>query len=114
MGRTSRGTHGLVPWRWFPDAREAALGAVKAGFSLFVVENSPGAHPLQSAPFPGSTALVFGNEAEGVSPEVIALAMGTVVIPQAGERRCLNVASAAAAVAWEILRRRLTGCSPVP
>jgi tRNA G18 (ribose-2'-O)-methylase SpoU len=114
VGRTSRGTHGLVPWRWFPDAREASVWAVRAGFDLFVVENAPGAIPLHAAPFSLHTALVFGNEADGVSPEVFALAAGTVVIPQAGERRCVNVSSAAAAVAWEILRRRLTGCSPEP
>lgn len=114
MGRTSRGTHGLVPWRWFPDAMEAADWAVKAGFGLFVVENTPGAIPLQSAPFTPETALVFGNEAEGVSPEIFAMAREIVTIPQTGERRCVNVASAAAAVAWEILRRRLTGCSPGP
>ena len=111
VGRTSRGTHANVPWRWFPDALQASGWALDAGFGVFVVENSPGAVPLHLARFPGMTALVFGNEAEGVSADVCAIAGGSVVIPQSGERMCVNVSSAAAMVGWEIMRRRLSGCS---
>lgn len=112
VGRTSRGTHSLVPWRWFPDAVQASMWALDAGYGLFAVENSPGAVPLHTAVFPRNTALVLGNEAEGVSPGVCALASGALTIPQSGERRCLNVSSVAAMVGWELLRRRLSGCSP--
>jgi len=114
VGRTSRGTHATVPWRWFPTAFEASAWALGAGLGLFVVENTPGAVPLHRADLSGPSALVFGNEAEGVSSEVWDLAPGVLVIPQAGERKCVNVASAAAMVGWEILRRRLSGCSPDP
>lgn len=114
VGHTSRGTHATVPWRWFPTALEASSWAIAAGFGLFVVENTASATPLHMAAFPDSTALVFGNEAEGVSRDVLELSPGTVVIPQAGERGCVNVASAAAVLGWEILRRRLSGCSPDP
>jgi tRNA G18 (ribose-2'-O)-methylase SpoU len=114
VGRTSRGTHATVPWRWFPSALEASSWAVAAGFSLFVVENTASAVPLHRARLSGSTALVFGNEAEGVSRGVWELSPGVVVIPQSGERKCVNVASAAAVLGWEILRRRISGCNPDP
>ncbi|MFO7626756.1 MAG: TrmH family RNA methyltransferase [Candidatus Fermentibacteraceae bacterium] len=112
VGHTSRGTHATVPWRWFPTAFEASSWAVVAGFGLFVVENTPDAVPLHRAGFSVSSALVFGNEAEGVSRSVWDLSPGVLVIPQAGERKCVNVASSAAMVGWEILRRRLSGCNP--
>lgn len=112
VGRTSRGTHAIVPWRWFPTAFEASSWAVDAGFGLFVVENTPDAVPLCRAEFPGSSALVFGNEADGVSQCVWEMSPRVLVIPQAGERKCVNVASAAAMVGWEILRRRFSGCNP--
>lgn len=114
VGRTSRGTHATVPWRWFPTAFEAASWAVGAGFSLFVVENTPGALPLHEAGLRAGSALVFGNEAEGVSRGVWELSPRVLVIPQYGERGCVNVASAAAMVGWEIIRGRLSGCSPDP
>lgn len=112
VGRTSRGTHALVPWRWFPTALQAARWAEAAGFRLLVVENAPGAVPMHRAELPGRTALVFGSEAGGVSDRVREIGYETVFIPQAGERGCINVSSAAAMAGWEIARRRLTGCSP--
>jgi 23S rRNA (guanosine2251-2'-O)-methyltransferase len=112
VGRTSRGTHAIVPWRWFPTAFEASQWALAAGFGLFVLENTPDASPLCTAEFTRSSALVFGNEAEGVSGSVWELSPNVVVIPQTGERKSVNVASAAAMVGWEILRRRLSGCNP--
>jgi tRNA G18 (ribose-2'-O)-methylase SpoU len=112
VGRTSRGSHSLVPWRWFSTAFDAGCWALGAGFRLYVVENSPGAVPLQVVEFPTMTAVVFGNEAEGVSREVLSIASSVVRIPQTGERHCVNVASAAAMVGWEIQRRRISGCNP--
>lgn len=112
VGRTSRGTHASVPWIWFPDAVQASLWAMNAGFGVVAVENSPGAVPLNRADLPPGTAFILGNEAEGISEQACALAQWAVMIPQQGDRRCLNVASVAAMVGWEVLRRRLSGCSP--
>lgn len=114
VGRTSRGTHATVPWRWFPTAFDACSWALEAGCGLFVLENAPGAVPLSLAEFPAESAIVLGNEAEGVSGELWDLSPRVLFIPQAGERRCVNVASAAAMVGWELLRRRLSGCNPDP
>lgn len=108
VGRTSRGTHATVPWRWFNDAVEAAE-LLSAGRTLVCVENSPDAVPLHLAELPSSGAYVFGNEAEGVSQGVLEMSHTKVTIPQTGGRRCINVSSTAAMVAWEIQRRRLKG-----
>lgn len=51
-------------------------------------------------------AVVVGNEARGVSPEVAAAADGLLTIPMAGPTESLNVAMAGTIVCFEVLRRR--------
>jgi len=62
---------------------------------------------LYATPLPAATALVLGNETEGVSQEVAALVDTWVSIPMANEVESLNVSNAAAVVCFELLRRRL-------
>jgi 23S rRNA (guanosine2251-2'-O)-methyltransferase len=62
---------------------------------------------LYATPLPDATALVLGNETEGVSQEVAALIDTWVSIPMANDVESLNVSNAAAVVCFELLRRRL-------
>ena len=66
---------------------------------------------LYATDLPAATAFVLGNETDGVSPEVAELVDVWVSIPMAGDVESLNVASAAAVVCFELLRRRLTAAS---
>lgn len=67
---------------------------------------SEGARDLYSLDLTCSTALVFGNEHSGVSPEVMALTDGSVVIPQMGMIRSLNISVACAVCLYEALRQK--------
>ena len=53
-----------------------------------------------------SIALVFGNEHNGVSEEIRALADGNFVIPQAGIIRSLNISVAFAVTLYEAYRQK--------
>jgi tRNA (guanosine-2'-O-)-methyltransferase len=52
--------------------------------------------PLGQIDFSKPTALVFGNEKDGVSPELVAAADGTVHIPMVGFAQSFNISVAAA------------------
>jgi TrmH family RNA methyltransferase len=54
----------------------------------------------------GSVALVIGNEAQGLGPEVGARVDGQVSIPMAGRADSLNAGVAAALLCFEALRQR--------
>lgn len=54
----------------------------------------------------GDVALLLGNEASGLSPEVVALADEQVTIPMAAGTESLNVAMTATVLSHEIARRR--------
>jgi len=59
-----------------------------------------------AASFGQKTALVFGNEASGIDDSVTAFLDATVTVPMAGRTESLNVATAAAVLAFELVRRR--------
>lgn len=86
---------------------EAADWIRHTGRKLVALEPSPDAADLFSGTFGIHDAFVFGNEALGISREVLALADSKICVPQTGRRNCMNVASTIAAVAMEIQRRRL-------
>jgi 23S rRNA (guanosine2251-2'-O)-methyltransferase len=61
---------------------------------------------LLSDPLPARVALVLGNETDGLSADVRAELDGTVAIPLCGGVESLNVASAAAVAAYQLMRLR--------
>lgn len=65
-----------------------------------------GARELYDADLREPVAWLFGAEGRGVSPDVAALATGTVVIPMSGAVESLNVAAAAAVCLFEQVRQR--------
>lgn len=67
-----------------------------------------GADSLYKADLSGRIAFVMGNEANGVSNNLLKAADKKVFIPMQGKAESLNVAMAAGVVMFEALRRRLT------
>jgi len=50
-------------------------------------------------------ALVFGNEAEGVSEETILACDGAIEIPQFGSKHSFNISVSAGIVLWDIFNK---------
>ena len=64
---------------------------------------------LYTTTFPEDCVIVLGNEANGVSPEVAALANGAITIPRFGKRQqaeSLNVAMAGGIIISQIIGKR--------
>lgn len=80
--------------------------ARKAGYELLVT-CLDGADNLYKADLQGRIAFVMGNEANGVSPALLAAADKRVFIPMQGRAESLNVAMAAGIVMFEALRQKL-------
>lgn len=66
---------------------------------------------LYEVDFTGPTALVFGNERSGVSPEAVDHADGTIYIPMLGMVESLNISVACAVTLYEAMRQRLAAGS---
>ena len=87
---------------------EAAIERLRgAGTTIVAVETTQSGRTLWDEPSLSRRplALLFGHETEGLSPAALALADVTITIPMRGAGRSLNVATAAAVVLYEALRR---------
>ncbi|MBB6379019.1 23S rRNA (guanosine2251-2'-O)-methyltransferase [Pseudonocardia eucalypti] len=87
-------------------AAEGCAALRAAGVRVLGLDARPGGSALFRDPLPERAALVLGNETDGLSPDVRAELDGTVAIPMRGGVESLNVASAAAVAAYELMRLR--------
>jgi 23S rRNA (guanosine2251-2'-O)-methyltransferase len=85
-------------------AEEACAALRDAGYPLYALDGAA-RQSLFDATLPRRAAYVLGGETAGVSPEVRTHVTGLVSIPMAGGVESLNVASAAAVLCFELVRR---------
>lgn len=89
------------------DSIEACYRVLHAeGFTVLATAMSDASMDLFDVDLTGPTALVFGNEMRGLSPEARSLADGSMVIPMMGMVRSLNISVACAVTLYEALRQR--------
>ncbi|PSL29953.1 TrmH family RNA methyltransferase [Chitinophaga ginsengisoli] len=95
----------------FSDTAECVAALRQKYDKIFTTHLAADAVSLYEIDFTGSVALVFGNEHDGVSDEVRALADGNFIIPQVGIIKSLNISVACAVSIYEALRQRtIAGC----
>ena len=104
--RASMGSLFHVPVLSGLNEQQFIAEAHKAGYELLVT-CLDGADNLYQADLHGRIAFVMGNEANGVSDNLINAADKRVYIPMKGRAESLNVAMAAGIVIFEALRRQL-------
>jgi RNA methyltransferase, TrmH family len=85
---------------------EEAVAALRAGGAQVFAAAADGELSAYEADLSRPTALLLGNEAWGLTPEVRALADAGVRVPIAGRAESLNLAAAAALLMFEWARRR--------
>ena len=85
-------------------AAEAAAELRSAGYPLFAMD-AGAKHSLFTAELPRRAAFVLGSESAGVTDEVRRQVNRWVSIPMSGGVESLNVASAAAVLCFELVRR---------
>lgn len=105
--KTALGADETVKWQYF-ESTEAACKALKdKGYKIFAVEQIEGSKELQDFKFEPNSALIMGNEVEGVSDEVLPYCDGAIELPQEGTKHSLNVSVCAGIVMWEVFRQLL-------
>lgn len=105
LEKTAMGTDKLVPCRQFPDA-ESALRQLRSENCLCIavdtVEYAEDAWDFQ--PTEQDIALVFGNEALGISQEALALCDKALRLPMFGGKSSINVGNCAAVILYLLVR----------
>ena len=104
-GYTAAGADRTVPFRSFPTAAEAVAELKRGGCSAVAVETLENARDAWAFDYPEKIALVFGNEALGISPEALELCDAAVSLPMFGTKVSINVGNCAAVVLYMIVAK---------
>lgn len=108
--KSALGAEMTVAWEYERESTAAVQRLRESGYTLLAVEQVHGAIQLDRldlTTFAPDTkfALVFGNEVEGVSQQVVDLCHGAIEIPQVGTKHSLNVSVSGGVVLWEFFRQ---------
>ena len=106
INKTALGATETVEWAGYEDGLTAVAQLKEQGYSVYTIEQVHNSISLESFNYQSGEkiALVFGNEAEGVSEELIAAADGCIEIPQFGSKHSFNISVAAGIVLWELCK----------
>ena len=72
---------------------------------LIAVDNQKGSKNLQYSELPKKSVLIFGNESDGLSKEMIEACEQMIAIEQFGSTRSVNVGVASGILMYELVRR---------
>ena len=107
---SARVTQGADKWldvrRW-KSTLECTAELKRQGFQIAATHLDKNAVPIGEVDFTKPTAIVFGNEKDGISQEMIAQADQTVVIPMQGFVQSFNISVAGAIAFYHILQERI-------
>ena len=105
--KTALGATESVVWEAFAETHTLINNLKQEGYLVYAVEQTHNSVALnQFTPsIDSKIALVFGNEAEGVSEEAILACDGAIEIPQFGSKHSFNISVSAGIVLWDIFNK---------
>lgn len=96
---SQRVTQGADKWlevqKW-KSTRDCLLKLKSEGYKIYSTHLSQGALSFDDLDLGQKTAVIFGNEKEGVSQEALELSDGNVLLPMSGFTQSFNISVAAA------------------
>lgn len=105
ISKTALGAEESVRWEHDWDAVKMAEELRRSGFELAAIETGPHSVDLFDWQPRFPVCVAFGNEVDGLRPELLEMADTHVRIPMLGRKNSLNVATAGGIVLYELLRK---------
>ncbi len=104
--KTAIGAEDTVEWEYHEDIIACISSLKEKGNIIVGIEQTDKSVPLQDVTIDSgaSYALVFGNEVDGISTEILPLLDYAVEIPQFGTKHSFNVSVCGGIVMWEYAR----------
>ncbi len=98
--RAALGADATMPWRSFPNVRDAVEALRARGRAVLALETSARATPVERFPFGAPCGLLLGSERFGLDPEVVRDADAVLRIDTFGAKNSLNVVCAFAVAVY--------------
>ena len=96
-----------VDYEYYEDITSCITSIKSRGYSVIGLEQTSASTMLTNFKWPEQTAIVVGNEVNGISDEALNLIDQFVEIPQFGTKHSLNVSVATGMVLWDFIKQRL-------
>ncbi|MEY3059827.1 MAG: hypothetical protein RL000_1179 [Bacteroidota bacterium] len=105
--KTALGATETVAWEAIVSTTDLIKQLKENGYQVYAIEQTHNSIALDafSPPIHSKIALVFGNEAEGVSEDAIKSCNGSIEIPQFGSKHSFNISVSAGIVLWDIFNK---------
>ena len=104
--KTAIGATESVVWEYIENVSDAVSSLKNDGYTIAGIEQTDASVLLTDYTFnTEKIAVVFGNEVDGVSDEVINKLDVCLEIPQFGTKHSLNVSVCAGIVLWELAKK---------
>jgi len=94
FAKVALGAENSVPWKYFETTFKAIEHARKEGFEIVALEQNPFSVLYTKFTPQKNTALVLGEETQGLGQDVLGLCDVVLEIPMRGKKESLNVSSA--------------------
>ena len=104
LHKTALGAEDSVPWEYHEDAITIAEEIKKEGKNLLLVEQTHSSKSIYSANYDFPVCFIVGNEVDGVSEKLAAIATNHIELPMRGVKQSLNVSVATGIVGYELAK----------
>lgn len=105
--KTALGATQAISWTYYAEALQAVEQLRKDGYKIIAIEQAENSIMLNQ--FKASEnekyALIFGNEVNGVSDEVMKVIDACIEIPQFGTKHSFNIVVSAGIVLWDFFTK---------
>lgn len=105
--RVSKGADKWLDVQKWQGTLDCTRELKRQGYQIIATHLDERAKPIGEIDFTKPTALVFGNEKDGITPEMIREADQTVIIPMQGFVQSFNISVAAAIALYHIYLERM-------
>lgn len=105
--KSALGATESVAWEYVENSAKAIQDLKSQGYTIVIIEQTTESKALNEFVPDKNTkyCLVFGNEVNGVSEEVIVQGDVAIEIPQIGTKHSLNISVCLGIVCWEFFRK---------
>lgn len=105
--KTALGATQSINWKYFSNTTDAVTELRALGYKIIAIEQAEDSVMLDTfTPAPGEKyALIFGNEVNGVSDEVMKTIDTCIEIPQFGTKHSFNIVVSAGIVLWDFFSK---------
>lgn len=106
ISKTALGADKTVPWEYYKQAAGVVQSLKRNKIPIVILEHTDSSKEYTALDYPSPLCLVIGNEVEGISEDVVALADYSIEIPMFGIKHSLNVGVAYGTVLFYILEQQ--------